>query len=179
MANVYRNISIHGLGDLVCKTRSGQDLNAGRRRYNDIPEYTGTELSHQDAVRKATTYASFASRHELYLDRAVETGAAPYSIALLDYLEAPRVLQIDVDAWTGEIGQTIRVKARDSVGVAAVSLVIRDAQGNLLETGDAVQAGAGSPWWHYMTRARIPVTPFPGVEAIARDLPGNQTSFTI
>ena len=179
MANVHRNISIRGLTDLLGKTRSGQNISTSRRRYDDVPNYNGTELSHSDAMRKAATYASFASRHDAYLARAAETGAAPYSLALTDWFGAPRVLQIDVDAWTGEIGQTIRVKARDNVSVAAVTIVIRDAQGNLLERGEAVQSAAGSAWWHYTTRTRIPMNPFPALEATARDLPGNEDSFSI
>ncbi|HSL29686.1 MAG TPA: hypothetical protein VK900_10835, partial [Anaerolineales bacterium] len=63
--------------------------------------------------------------------------------------------------------------------VAAVTIVIRDAQGNLLERGEAVQSAAGSAWWHYTTRTRIPMNPFPAIEATARDLPGNEDSFTI
>ena len=179
MANVHRNISIRGLTDLLGKTRSGQNISTARRRYDDVPDDNGTELSHSDAMRKAATYARFASRHDLYLDRAAETGLTPYSIALTDWFGAPKVLQIDVDAWTGEVGQTIRVKARDNVSVAAVTVVIRDAQGNVLERGEALQTEAGSAWWHYTTRSRISTTPFPAIEATARDLPGNEGSFTI
>ena len=145
MANVHRNISIRGLTDLLGRTRSGQNISTARRRYDDVPNDNGTELSHSDAMRKAATYARFASRHDLYLDRAAETGLTPYSIALTDWFGAPKVLQIDVDAWTGEVGQTIRVKARDNLSVAAVTVVIRDAQGDVLECGEALKRRQAAP----------------------------------
>ena len=175
MANVYRNIFIYGLGE----TRSGQSLVAGRRRYDDSRAAARVNRTQTDPLLDATTYAYFANRQEAYLAIAAETGASTYSLAIADWFEAPRVLQIDVDAWTGKPGQAIRVKARDNVAVAAVTLVICDAKGNVLESGEAVQAGAGSPWWRYTMRSRIPMTPFPVVEAIARDLAGNSDSFTI
>ena len=117
-------------------------------------------------------------RHE-YVNQAKRTGATAYSIAVTDWSGAPEVLEIDVNGWTGDIGQTIRVKARDNVMVARVSVVIRDAKENVLEMGEAVQSEAGSDWWDYTTKAFVPMNPFPIVEAIAQDLPGNGDSFAI
>lgn len=184
MANIYKKISIHGLTDLLRdrfmdrKTRSGKTVFASRpmpgRRKS-----AGTVRTHQDLLRKATTYASFAQTREVYVNKARGSEVTAYSIALADWFGAPRVLEIDVDAWTGESGQTIRVKARDNVRVAGVSVVIRDAEENVLEMGEAVQSTDGGPWWNYTTRSRIKLEPFPFVEAIARDLPGNCDSFVI
>jgi hypothetical protein len=57
--------------------------------------------------------------------------------------------------------------------------VIREAQGQILEMGEALQSKAGSVWWNYTTKSSLPLTPFPSVQAIAFDLPGNRDSFTI
>lgn len=130
-------------------------------------------------MRKATTYANFANTQEVYINKARENNVTAYSIALTDWFIAPRVLQINIDRWTGEIGQTIRVKARDNILVADVSVVIRDAEENVLETGEAVQSEAGSAWWNYTTSSCVVMTPFPSVEAIAQDLSGNRDSFII
>jgi hypothetical protein len=58
-------------------------------------------------------------------------------------------------------------------------VVIRDAEENVLEMGEAVQSEAGSIWWNYTTKSLVTMTPFPSVEAIAQDLPGNSDSFII
>ena len=107
------------------------------------------------------------------------SGSTAYNIAISDWFGAPQVLEINVDNWTGEIGQTIRVKARDNVKVAGVAVVIRDANEKILEMGAAVQSEEGSVWWTYTTQALVTMTPFPAVEAIAQDLPGNTDSFII
>jgi hypothetical protein len=178
MANIYRNITIYGLtdisGDKLMKT-----ILANKPIFQDSQRVAGTKQAHQDAMGAATTYANFAKTHEVYINKARGYEATPYSIALSDWFGAPRVLEIDIDEWTGEIGQTIRVKARDNVQVAGVSLVIRDVQGNVGEMGEAVQSGAASPWWTYTTRSRVLMIHFPSIEAIARDLPINLDSFTI
>ena len=133
----------------------------------------------RQSFERQTTYANFAQTQEAYVDQAKANGATAYSIAVTDWSGAPDVLEIDVDDWTGEIGQTIRVKARDNVMVARVSVVIRDAEENVLEMGEAVQSEAGSDWWDYTTKSLVPMSPFPIVEAIAQDLPGNSDSFVI
>ncbi|RPI96102.1 MAG: hypothetical protein EHM40_01925 [Chloroflexi bacterium] len=185
MANIYRNIFIHGLTDILgdrsvyCKTRSGKTILAGKALFDDNWKYMEIQKSHPEAIREAITYADFAKTQEAYLNRELVTGVSAYYTAIIDWFSTPKVLEINVDAWTGRPGQRIRVKARDNVGVAGVSLVIRDQKGNVLETGEAVQAGAGSPWWIYTTRDCANLEPFPCVEAIAWDLPGNCDSFTI
>jgi hypothetical protein len=185
MAKLYNNILIFGLnsalgGQLVNrKTCSGKTIIANKPLFDDNREYTETQKAHPAAVREATTYANFAKTQEVYINKAKGTGATAYYIAIADWFGAPKVREINVDGWTGEIGQTIRVKARDNVMVARVSVVIRDAEDNVLEMGEAVQLEADSVWWNYTTKSLVPMTPFPSVEGIAQDLPGNSDSFII
>ncbi|RPJ23549.1 MAG: hypothetical protein EHM33_20580 [Chloroflexi bacterium] len=185
MANIYGNIFIHGLADLLgdqfadCRTRSGKTILATNPMFDDDRECAETKESHQDALREATTHANFARRQEVYVNKARGNGATAYSIALIDWFGVPEVLEINVDRWTGKPGQTIRVKARDNVLVAGVTVVIRDAGDNALEIGEAMQSEAGSPWWNYTTRSQVTMNPFPSVEATAWDLPGNCDSFVI
>src|SRR6266508_1511429 len=173
MAKVHNSIFAYGV------TRSGMIVIADKPMFDDHRGLTNTKKSHQDSLQEATTYANFAKHQEVYMDKAQGTGITAYTIALADWFGSPKVLEIDVDNWTGEIGQTVRVKARANVMVARVTVVIRDAKENLLEAGEAVQAEEGSSWWNYRTQSRIKMTPFPIVEATAHDLPGNTDSFVI
>lgn len=185
MANIYRNIFIRGLTDILgdrsayCKTRSGKIIPVGKALFDDNWKYMEIQKSHPAAMREAIIYADFAKTQAAYLQRELATGVSAYYIAIVDWFEAPEVLEINVDAWTGKPGQTICVKARDNVLVAGVSVVIRDLDENVLEMGEAVPTEAGSPWWKYTTRSYITMEPFPLVEATARDLAGNQDSFAI
>jgi hypothetical protein len=185
MANIYRNIPIHGLNEILgeqstnCRTCSGKTLLVNKPSFDERRDYVRTKETPQDALRKATTYANFARRQEVYVNKARDKAVTAYGIAIADWFGAPRVLLINVDAWTGKPGQTIRVKARDNIRVASVSIVIRDAQGKVLETGEAIQSKAGNAWWKYTTKTRVNMNPYPRVEATARDLAGNQTTFIL
>jgi hypothetical protein len=152
---------------------------ASKLGFDENPKTTEIDKTCQAAIRKASTYAYFARTQEVYVSKATRTEVTPYYIALADWFGAPKVLEIDVDNWTGEIGQTIRVKARDNLRVARVSVVIRDGNDQILEIGEAVQSEAGSAWWSYTTRSRVKMKPFPIVEAIAQDLAGNRDYFVI
>jgi len=185
MAKVHHNIFVRGLrgstGDqfVICRTCSGKTIVANKPRFDDNREFTQKQKTHQDAFREATTYANFAKDQPVYLEMATGTGSTAYNVAISDWFGVPRVLEINVDHWTGEIRQTICVKARGNVMVARVTIVIRDADGNVLEAGEAVRSKAGSAWWNYTTQSLIKMTPFPTVEATAQDLPGNMDSFVI
>jgi hypothetical protein len=173
MANVQNSIFAYGL------TRSGKIVIADNPMFDDHRGFARTKKSHQAVLQEATTYANFAKHQEVYKNKAQGTGTTAYTTALADWFGTPKVFQIDVDHWTGEPGQIIRVKAKDNVLVARVTIVIRDARENVLEAGEAVQSEEGSAWWNYTTQSRITMTPFPIVEATARDLPGNTDSFVI
>lgn len=185
MANIYRNKYARALrgafGEqhVVHQTGSGKTIVAGKPLFDENLTYTENQTMHQAAVRDASMYASVAEHHEAYVNKAEETGSTAYAVAVADWYSAPRVLAIDVDAWTGNPGETIRVKARDTVMVASVLLVIRDAQGQVLEMGEAIHPEVNSLWWKYTTQSSIALTPFPSVQAIAFDLPGNRDSFII
>jgi hypothetical protein len=173
MANLYNPRIARGL------TRSGKIVVAEKSHFDDHRLRTSGKGSHREALREAITFANFVETHEVYIHKAMELGTTPYNLAITDWFGAPRVLEIDVDGWTGEIGQPIRVKARDNVMVARVTVVIRDLNENVLETGEAVSSAEDDAWWIYTTQSRIKMTPFPTVEAIAEDLPGNTDSFAI
>lgn len=185
MAQLYNHIVILGSNGLVggqfgnYKTRVEKSLLAHKPLLDDYRKADEARQAHDAAVRESTTYANFSQTQDVYINKAKRLGVTPYYIALADWFEAPQVLEINVDRWTGKIGQTICVKARDNVKVERVSMVIRDANENVLETGEAVQSEPGSLWWNYTTKKPVSITPFPIVEATAYDLPGNSNTFVI
>ena len=185
MADINRKKYAQGLGGALSsghvahQTASGRTIVASKPEFDENLTYTENQTMHQAAVRDASMYASVAENHQAYISKAEETGSTAYAVAVADWYSAPRVLAIDVDGWTGNPGETSRVKARDTVMVASVLLVIRDAQGQVLEMGEAVPSEAGSAWWNYTTQSSMPLEPFPTVQAIAFDLPGNRDSFII
>ena len=92
-------------------------------------------------------------------------------MAVADWFNAPQILEVELSGWNGDIGQVIRVRAQDDVKVAEVSVQISNGTGALLESGQAMEAGA--LWWEYTSMQH-----FSGdltVTVAARDLPGHST----
>jgi hypothetical protein len=185
MARLHNNIVILGSNGLIGgkfgndKTLLERSFLARKPLLDDYRKAKEARRAHEAAVRESTTYANFSQTQDVYINKAKRLGVTPYYIALADWFEAPRVLEINVDSWTGKIGQTIRVKARDNVMVTRVTVVIRDSEENVLEIGEAQQSEPGSTWWNYTTKKLVSMTPFPIVEATAYDLPGNSDTFVI
>ena len=185
MAKPQSNIVILGLTGAIVAELPSHQTHARKTTVTNQPIFydqrfsTGSQNAEIATLCAATTYADFAKTHAVYLDKAIESSATAYTIAIADWFGAPKVLEINVDSWTGKSGQTIRVKARDNVMVARVSVTIRDADENVIEMGEAVQSASGSAWWYYTTKSFVRMEPFPIVEATAWDLPGNSDSFAI
>ena len=184
MAKFHHSMSARGVTDniadqfVICSTRSGKTFFASAPGFH-IGASKEAHQTPEDAFRAAAAYAAFAAIQDVYIGRAQDSGTTAYDLALIDWFGKPKIFEIDMDSWTGKMGQIVRVKARDNVMIARVAVVIRDAQGSMLEAGEAVRSEAGSAWWIYTTRSFVPMSPLPGVEAIAWDLPGNRDSFLI
>jgi hypothetical protein len=126
----------------------------------------------REAIRRASTYAHFSQSQPFYLNKAVGTPFSAYEWAVADYFGKPKVLEIDIQQWTGEAGQTIRIQARDNLMVLRVCVKIRETL-FILEEGEATQSKTEPSVWMYTTRT--PIRPKPGVwlNVVAYDLPGN------
>ena len=139
------------------------------------PLHNYSEKAQHEAIRLASTYANFAQNETLYAHKAIATSLSAYSVAMADYFGKPQVLGIDISSWTGEIGQRIRVRARDNVMVLYVRLMIRENSDSetALEAGEAVQSKTDGLLWTYTTTTRVPPTPGTRLDVFAYDLPGN------
>lgn len=87
-----------------------------------------------------------------------------------DWFHPPEILDVDLSAWNGGIGEAIRMQVQDDVQVAQVTVVITDEADAVLEQGAAVQQ-EDALWWVYTTTAEASGTP--KVIVSAQDLPGH------
>lgn len=180
MAKVRQNIIIHGLsgslGDqlVIKQDKAGRTIVSSKPAFNPKREFTNLQKSHQDSFREAVAYGLSAQNNPLYAQKAEGTPKSAYNIAVADWFHAPEVLELDLSAWTGQIGQLIRIRAMDDVQVIKVTVAITNPQGAILEQGAAIQVDG--LWWEYT--ATVAVTGSLKVLASAQDLPGHLGSMT-
>ncbi len=141
--------------------------------FNSNREFT--HKAQQDAIRSASSYAHFSQNQSFYQNKAVGTALSAYQWALADYFGTPEVQEIDVSGWTGEVGQSIVIKARDNLMVLHVDVMI--SEGNrgrsVFEAGEAEQSDTDRSLWIYTTSTVVPQKRGVSVDVVAYDLPGN------
>lgn len=167
------------VGDLVFRRHRNQtvvgqkaDL-AGRE---PTPSQAAQRERFRTAVRYGQTVLADPAKKDLYQAEAQSRKLGILALCVADFLNPPQIDQIDLSAYTGQAGQVIRVIATDDVEVVGVQVRITDANGALVEEGQAVSQGGGS--WIYTTTAQAPAGQAINVTATATDRPGNQTART-
>ncbi len=178
MAKVEKNIVVQGLsgslgGQLVIQTgRGGQTIIRTMPAPSDRPPSAAQEES-RARFQEAAAYGKVAKDDPAYAAKASGTAKSPYNVAVADWYHEPEVVEVDLEAWTGGVGEVLRARARDDVQVTTVQFALADAGGNLVESGAATLQADG--WWHYVTTVDHPG----GAAAVlvtARDLPGHAGS---
>ena len=179
MAVVKKNVVIEGisgsLGDqLVIRIgKGGQTIISTKPKFADNREFTEAQTAHMQQFSEAVAYAKDAANKEpLYAAKAEGTSKSAFNVATADFMHPPEILDVDISGYTGKTGETIRAKVQDDVKVNKVSVVIADAQDQLIEQGAAtLDAGL---WWKYVTTTNAPSADVK-IVVHAWDLPGHET----
>ena len=157
---------------IVFKTRLGTRYASGPPNVNKNRKPTPRQKTVQDKMTRCNDYAIEAIKDadvkQAYA--AVATGGqTAVNIAFKDAWHAPVVHSITANGYKRNAGDIIFVQATDNFKVASVKVSIFDANGILIEEGEASQDGL---LWMYVAQqdhedaGRIVATAF--------DLPGNE-----
>jgi hypothetical protein len=139
---------------------------------------TAKELAHRARISEAAKYASSISDNPamlaLYATGMRKKNDSPQSVAIGDFMNPPTVKSIGVNKNLGVIGNIIRVNAVDDFQVIKVTITITDADGVVIEQGEANDISKELlNHWEYKA---VTASSLKGmkIEAIAYDRPGNQ-----
>lgn len=97
--------------------------------------------------------------------------------AVADFLNPPRILAVEAEAYQGQVGGHVRVRVEKIRGVATVKVQVLDAAGLVLEEGDATLVEVD--WWTYETRQTHPVAAARQLRVLAQDRPGNEAEVIV
>ena len=177
MAEVKDNVFLKGVsgkfGDqFVFKQRNGKTFIC---RKPQLPaQRTPNQKKHAMRFADATAYSVEARQdpelYNYYAKIAKRKGKTAHNIAVADYFAMPSIEEIDASQYTGAAGETIIINAFKATKVAKVTVQLRDAEGTLIEQGEATEALQG---WLYITTTDNPQPSGTHLIARAIDLPGN------
>ena len=166
MAKIKKNAIMQGLsgsvGGLVFRQMSDGSIRVSAKPDFSHRKFSQGQKDHQSRFKQAVAYAREAAKTQpIYAELAQGTTKNAYNWALSDWFNPPVIHCIE------RIESRIRVDARDNVLVTRVRVTIVNADGEVLESGDASQVDAD--WWEY------PVSTEGIIEAVAWDMAGNKT----
>lgn len=140
---------------------------------------TAAQAAHRQRFKLATLYGStvLADPQKKAVDEATAKakGIPVFAVSVADFLNAPVVDQIDVSAYTGQAGETIRITASDDFEDTGVAVAIHATTGAVLEQGAATAAGDGNSW-NYVTTTALSPGQQVSIEVSATDRPGHKTT---
>ncbi|SFU70196.1 hypothetical protein SAMN05216480_11459 [Pustulibacterium marinum] len=118
--------------------------------------YEASEAQKAQKLRfkQATYYAKSVIQNEeikaAYTAKA-KKGASAYNVAMKDFMTPPEFYGVQLDQYTGAIGDVLIFEFQDILELTYVKVFIYDAEGVLLEEGEAVQNAIFKLNWQYTT----------------------------
>ncbi|MBK9927384.1 MAG: hypothetical protein IPP66_19110 [Anaerolineales bacterium] len=166
------------MGGVVFRKVNGETIVSRKPSFLGAP--TVEQAAHRERFKLAAAYGKSVLAdpvaRELYEAVANSKKISTFALSVADYLNAPVIYEVDLSAFSGEIGQTIRVKAGDDFGVVKVNVTIADKASNLVYEGDdAIETAPGSGIWLYTTTGGIPDGVTAKISVVATDRPGGTT----
>lgn len=169
MAKVRSNVIVRGLsgslGGLVFRhLRDGRTILCSKPDFSDR-KFSPEQTAHQRRFRVAASYAQSAAKLEpLYAELAAGTLKTAYNLALADWFHPPVIHEV---SWQAGV---LRIAASDDVRVKRVRVKLEDAEGEIVEAGEAQPVeGSSNQWWTYLPQQ----LPAGKVLVEAEDLAGN------
>ncbi|MDD3077779.1 MAG: hypothetical protein PHH37_01575 [Paludibacter sp.] len=178
MAESKNNIVTYGLSGkvgnlLVFRNRAGKTVVSSAPR-KSTGEPSEAQKTHRRRFQEAVIYGREVNadpeKKELYAQSAKE-GVSVYNVAVADFMQAPDIIEINVNNYTGKTGDTITIMVKDDFMVFEVVVTIFNKDGTEVESGNA-QPADGYKWTYTVTSNNDNLN---GDKIVVRayDLPGN------
>jgi hypothetical protein len=179
MAESKNNVITRGLsgkiGDMIVfSNRHGKTIVSNKPKERSGVQ-SEVQKAHKAKFQQAVIYAKAAIKDPAtmqgYKDKAKD-GVMPYNVAVADFFHAPDFQSVELNAYTGKIGDTIKVRVSDGFKVKEVSVTILNADGTEVEKGNAVQIAETDDWIFTAKKANASLD---GDKIVIRasDVPGN------
>ena len=184
MTEVNLNPTVDGyrgsIGRLVFKRYKGRIIVAKKPVRTKEPGME--ELARRERFKEAVAYAKSVladpAARAFYEPIAQQREISVYALAMGDFLKLPTIKPLNLDKYTGQIGDTIAIRAVDNIGLADLEVEISRQDGTLIERGKAVETGAGTGKWTYTATAQVALGTGIFIEVEGVDHAGNETKRT-
>jgi hypothetical protein len=185
MAKVKNNIVTQGLsgtlgGQLVFRqTSRGTEVSVAPQA--PTGPASAAQTAHRERFQQAIIYARGKAQDPAvkaeYGDEAKARNQSISNVLVADYMRAPDIKEVNIEAYTGKVGDLINITATDDHAVKGVTVKIENGDGSLVEEGIAVQQ-ADHNQWVYKATALNTTLAGDKLTVTATDNPGHATAKT-
>ncbi len=184
MSDVELNETINGyrgsIGKLVFRKYKGRTIVARKGKSSKPP--TEGQLAQRADFAEAAAFAKTVKANPsllaFYEPIAKQRDLTVRSVAMGDYLKKPVIKPLDLSNYKGRIGDPIKIRAIDDIGLANLDVNIVAQDGTPIESGQAVETGVGSGKWTYTTTQTVALGTDVFIEVKGCDHAGNEIKKT-
>lgn len=166
-------------GDIVFKHAFGKLVVAQKPKFPPGPP-TLAQAQVRERFKASARYAKAVLADPVarqpYVEAAKARNTSAFALALGDYMNLPKVTEIDLAGYAGRVGDPIKVTATDDFELTSVKVTIRHATGTVLEQGLATANFEGI--YVYPATTVAPTDEMLTIEAEATDRPGRQRTLS-
>ena len=170
-----KNYSGKVAGQYSLRTRGKKSIIAGLPKPREGAPST-VQVDLQKAFKLAVMYARKAMNNpDLKVAYAAvrRDNQSAYNVAFADAYKGPELSDLRTESYTGAKGDQILVQAIDNFRVTTVKFILLSADGNVLETGDAIEDENGYDWV-FTCKVENPSLPGTIIRITAEDIPKNK-----
>ncbi len=168
------------IGKLVFRNYKGRTIVSRKPVITKDP--SEGQLAQRQRFKDAVTFAKSAAANPglraFYEPIAKAKDITIYALAVADYLKTPEFQYVDLDGYKGKVGDKIVIKANDDLGMASVNVSISAQDGSPIESGQAVEEGAGSGKWIYTAAVPVALGTDIFIEATGADHAGTEVTIS-
>jgi hypothetical protein len=163
--------------------------------FADHGEYTAAYMKHKrkgepseaqqswnrrwdEAAAYAKSVKEDPAKWEFYKMVAKEKKMPVHALAMADYLTGPSFEPLNLREYRGQVGNPIKIRAFDAVGLVSCEVAIYSMEGPEIERGMAVEMGTRTGFWTYTATQPVALGSDVFIELTGVDYAGKRTKRT-
>ena len=138
------------------------------------------ETNNRERFTQAASYGKLVMANPdiraIYAEVASQKDVPVFSVCVADFLNPPSIELMDFSNYNGQVDSSIQILTADDFGVVSVNVTLRNGQGNLIESGNAVEYPVGTGQWSYMAQSNVASGTSVTAYVTATDRPGGMAT---
>jgi len=139
------------MGEMVFadQEKKGRTLAYMKKHYDPSQAQLDQWAHFKESSRRALAALENPVTRAFYETIAKQRDSNAYAVAFTDFLVLPEFKPLNLSEYKGRVGDPIRIRATDDIGLREVEVTLTANDGTELEKGYAVEDGAHTGYWTY------------------------------